>query len=158
MVSAVVLSLDESIQQLKKEIIAQDWRLPQRRIKPLEEAFVRLKQTFKNQKDTLAILVMADNVIKYIKKYDITDDPDFIDFLKEAMAHVVTIYEEEEFSPEQEHQLFQRVYSQFGRLRQKLHASDKARVKPAPTSKGDIAPQKTVRANNDQPPGGTRRR
>ena len=123
---AVILTIDESIQKLKTEILAQDWRLPQRRIESLEAAFACLKQRFKSRKSTLAILTMADNVLKYIKKYGLTAEPDFIDFLKESMAHVVTIYEEEKFDPKQEHQLFQRVYEQFGRLRKKIDAARQA--------------------------------
>ena len=123
--AAVILSIDESIQKLKTEIISQDWRLPQRRIEPLEAAFACLKQHFRNKKNALAILTMADNVLKYIKKHGNASEPSFIDFLKEAMAHVVTIFEDHELDPEQERQLFQRVYEQFSRLRQKIHTQKK---------------------------------
>ncbi len=72
------------------------------------------------------MLTMADNVLKYIKKHGLTAEPAFIDFLKEAMAHVVTIFEENEVNQEEEQQLFQRVYEQFSRLRQKIHTQKKS--------------------------------
>lgn len=121
----MTLSIDESIQILKAEIIAQDWRLPQKRIEPLEEAFFCLKNRFRTRKNIHSILIMSDSVLKYLKKHGKTASPDFLEFLKEAMAHVVTMYEDSKFDPEKEKQLFKRVYGQFGRLKQKVKANKK---------------------------------
>lgn len=120
----LTLSIDESIQKLKAEIIAQDWRLPQRRIEPLTAAFTCLRNRFKNRKNLFAILTMANNVLKYLEKHDSTVHPDFIEFLKEAMAHVVNIYEENKLAPDKEAQLFKKMYSQFNCLQQKVRGQN----------------------------------
>ena len=122
----MALSIDESLQKLKAEILSQDWRLTPRRIEPLEEAFGCLKQRFKTRKNVLAILTMADSVLQHLKKREDDPPPAFIDFLKEAMAHVVNIYEDGRFDPEREEGLFKRVYSQFTVLKQLVQEGKKA--------------------------------
>lgn len=130
----MTLSIDDSIQKLKAEIIAQDWRLPERRIEPLEEAFFCLKNRFKTRKNLHAILTMADNVLKYLKSQKDKADPAFLDFLKETMAHVVSLYEEPKFDPGKEKEIFNRVYSQFGRLKEKVKENKKNKDTGTPMS------------------------
>lgn len=114
----MTLSIDESLQKLKAEILAQDWRLPPKRIEPLEQAFACLKQRFKSRKHVYAILTMGESVLLHLKKQEGDPPPQCLDFLKEAMAHVVSIYEDGKFNPEDEEALFKRVYSQFTLLKQ----------------------------------------
>lgn len=64
----MILSIEESIQRLKAEILAQDWRLSPRRLEAIDAAFACLKTRFKNRKGMLTILAMADSVVVYIKK------------------------------------------------------------------------------------------
>lgn len=130
----MTLSIDDSIQKLKTEIIAQDWRLPERRIEPLEDAFSCLKNRYKTRKNLHAILTMADSVLKYLKKQKDNADPAFLDFLKETMAHVVSMYEEPKFDPDKEKDVFDRVYSQFGRLKEKVKAAPKDKNAETPVS------------------------
>ena len=125
----VTLSLEESIQKLKAEILSPVWDLPQKKIEPLEAAFSCLKTRFNTRKNALAILTMADSVLQYAKKQQKEPLPsEFIDFLKEAMAHIVNIYEEGKFDPEHEEQLFKRVYTSFTVLKKKVQAKKKART------------------------------
>ncbi|MFH7321094.1 hypothetical protein ACHHRT_10860 [Desulfurivibrio sp. D14AmB] len=111
------ISIDESIRLLKAEIIAQDLQLPARRIEPLQEAVSCLKLRFKSRKNILAILGMADGVIRYIQRHQVHADLDCLDFLKEALAHVVNVYEEGKFVPEREEELGKRMYKKFANLR-----------------------------------------
>jgi len=111
------ISIDESIRILKAEIIAQDLQLPARRVAPLQEAIACLKLRFKSRKNILAILGMADGVIRYIQQHQVHTDPDCLDFLKEALAHVVNVYEEGKFIPEREEELGKRMYKKFASLR-----------------------------------------
>lgn len=133
----MTLSIDESLQKLKAEILAQDWRLPPKRIEPLEEAFACLKQRFKSRKHVLAILTMADSVLLHLKKQEGDPLPQCLDFLKEAMAHVVSIHEDGKFNPESEEALFKRVYSQFTLLKQLVQKEkqcsglDEATIEPS---------------------------
>ena len=113
------LSIEESIQRLKAEIIAQDWRLSPNRANRLDAAFACLRQRFKSRKATHAMLIMAGSVLDYIRKKGGTP-PETIDFLKEAMAHVVSLYEELIYDPEKEEIIFQKLFSRFTHLKKKI--------------------------------------
>ena len=82
----MILSIDESIQRLKAEIIAQDWGLSTKRIDLLEAAFACLQERFKNRKAAYAILIMAGSVLDYVKRKGENTPSNSIDFLKEAMS------------------------------------------------------------------------
>ena len=116
----VQLSISESIQRLKAEIIAQDWGLSEKRIDLLEAAFACLKQRFKSRKAAHAILIMAGSVLDYVKRKGENTPSDSIDFLKEAMAHVVNLYEEDDFVPENDEKLFKSLYFRFNTLKKKI--------------------------------------
>ncbi len=133
----MILSIDESIQRLKAEILSQDWSLSQKRVKLLDTAFFSLKQRFKTRKGTHAILIMAGSALDYIKKKKENSIPDAIDFIKEAMAHVVNLYEESDFNPASEEKVFQTVYSRFTMLKTKVKEEKKRSIEPetAPVSR-----------------------
>jgi hypothetical protein len=134
------LSLDESIKQLKAEIISQDWRVSKKRAELLTAAFACLKQRFKNRKRVFAIIVMANNVLLYIQKKGDARATGAIDFLKEAMAHVVTSYEDSSLDPEKDKKIFNMLYGRFNQLKDKIQAEqllakeDSPSEKPPPTS------------------------
>ena len=127
----MILSLDESIQKLKTEILSQDWSLSPRKIEPLQAAFTCLKNRFNTRKNTLAILTMADSVLLYAQKRQDQVPPEFIDFLKETMAHVVNMYEDGKFDPDRDAEVFKRVYGKFTKLKEKVAAEKDAAPKPA---------------------------
>jgi hypothetical protein len=116
----VILSIDESIQRLKAEIIAQDWGLSTKRIDLLEAAFACLQERFKNRKAAHAILIMAGSVLNYVKKKGENTPSNSIDFLKEAMAHIVNLYETDTFDPASEEKLFNGLYYRFNGLKKKI--------------------------------------
>lgn len=119
----IQLSIDESVKRLKAEIIAQDWGLSEKRIELLDAAFSCLKQRFKNRKAAHAILIMAGSVLDYVKRKGENTPSDSIDFLKESMAHVVNLYEADEFEPEKEEQLFKGLYYRFNSLKEKIKSA-----------------------------------
>ncbi len=127
----MILSLDESIQKLKTEILSQDWSLSQKKIEPLQAAFTCLKNRFKTRKNALAILSMADSVLLYAQKRQDQVPPEFIDFLKETMAHVVNMYEDTKFDPDRDAEVFKRVYSKFAKLKEKVAAEKGGPRRPA---------------------------
>nr|MBF0221324.1 hypothetical protein [Desulfobulbaceae bacterium] len=137
------LSIEESIQRLKAEIIAQDWRLSPKRASQLEAAFDCLRQRFKTRKATHAMLVMAGSVLDHIKKKGGTP-PDTIDFLKEAMAHIVSLYEELAYDPEKEELVFQRLFNRFNRLKEKIkHKKTSTPLTPPSKEEAPEQPQKS---------------
>lgn len=139
----VILSLDESIQKLKTEILSQDWSLSPRKIEPLQAAFTCLKNRFSTRKNALAILSMADSVLLYAQKKQKQVPPECIDFLKETMAHVVNMYEDGKLDPDRDAEVFKRVYGKFVKLKEKV-AAEKSGVpktsEPTPEDSADLAP------------------
>lgn len=138
----MTISIDQSIGILKAEILARDQQLPPQRIPPLQDAFACLKLRFKSRKNILAILGMAEGVLQYQLKRDAHADPECLDFLKEAMAQVVNIYEEGRFDPQQEEELGQRMYRRFTTLREHLKSlrNPSAGTSPASPKAGEAAP------------------
>lgn len=145
----LILSIDESIQKLKAEILSQDWSLSPRKIEPLAAAFICLKNRFSNRKNLLAILTMADSVLQFAKKREASLPPEFIDFLKETMAHIVTIYEDNKFDPDKEAEVFKRVYAKFTRLREKVKAQQGSPGKTMHSS--PAGPEKMTKTKTQQP-------
>jgi len=127
----VILSLDESIQKLKTEILSQDWSLSPRKIEPLQAAFTCLKNRFSTRKNALAILTMAESILLYAQKRQEQIPPEFIDFLKETMAHVVNMYEDGKLDPERDAEVFKRVYGKFTKLKEKVAAEKGESAKAA---------------------------
>ncbi len=113
------LPLDDAVLRLKAEIIAQDWRLSPKRAVRLDEAFVSLKGHFRERRAIHAMLVMAANVLDYIKGHGVSP-PDTIDFLKEAMAHVVSLHEELEVDLNREQEVLINLLGRFNRLKDKI--------------------------------------
>jgi hypothetical protein len=158
----VILSLDESIQKLKTEILSQDWSLSPRKIEPLQAAFTCLKNRFKTRKNALAILSMADSVLLYAQKRQDQVPPEFIDFLKETMAHVVNMYEDGRLDPDRDAEVFKRVYGKFAKLKDKVAAEKGEAPRPAGTSTDleswdepvslDEAPASPAQAKTEQSP------
>ena len=132
----MILSLDESIQKLKTEILSQDWSLSPRKIEPLQAAFSCLKNRFSTRKNALAILTMADSVLLYAQKRQDQISPEFIDFLKETMAHVVNMYEDTKFDPDRDAEVFKRVYGKFVKLKEKVAAEKGGSSGPADQTAG----------------------
>ncbi|MDA8163847.1 MAG: hypothetical protein M0017_02265 [Desulfobacteraceae bacterium] len=136
------LTIEEAVQRVKAEIIAPDWRLNARRVESLEEAFACLGDRFRNRKGLKAILTMAGNVLEYVKARGDNSPPDSIDFLKEAMADVVNLYEETDYNPEREERVFRKVFSHFQSLKGKIKSHQERRppLQPGPGTEPDQTP------------------
>lgn len=147
----MTLSIEDSILRLKAEIIAQDWRLSPKRADQLESAFQCLLDHFTNRKATHAMLVMAANVLGYIKNRG-ASPPETIDFLKEAMAHIVNIYEDLDDDRPKEDEIFQSLFARFSTLKEKIQQKSPAKgVVPvgSPTAQHSTAEQDDETQEND---------
>ncbi len=131
-------SIDEAISRLKAEIISQDWRLSEQRAAALAAAFACLQQRFRNRKAVHAILLMAGNVLTYIQRHGDRRVPETVDFIKEAMAHVVRCHESGSLDVEEDKRMLRAVYRRFTDLRrtvrQRHRAAAPAEAEPAPAA------------------------
>ena len=108
------LSVNEAIQQLRAEIIAPDWQLSPQRIARLREALKTLTSVFSNRAHALALIKMAESVVDHIEKGG--NQTSAIDFLKEDLAHIVALYDEDSYDPAHEKEKASRAYKRFMRL------------------------------------------
>jgi|GEM_PF-141178 len=131
-----IISLAESIQRFKTEVISQDWSLSPKKILPLQAAVAGMKAHFSGRRNLIAMLNMAASVLEYARKRREPVAPEFVDFLKETMAHVVNVHEEETIDQEAEAELCKRVYGKFSRLREKVNAEKAPAPAPEPASPG----------------------
>ncbi len=143
------ISIEESIQRLKAEIIAQDWRLSPNRTQQLEAALACLKNRYKTRKATHAMLMMAASVLTHIKKHG-AKPPETIDFIKEAMAHVVGLHEDLTFVPEKEDKIFKGLYKRFTLLKKKINSSQ-IRTQPPQPGPPPAEPDKNATPLTAQP-------
>ncbi len=107
-------STNAAIQQLRAEIIAPVWQLSPQRIIGLRSAFARLNSFFAHRTHALALLKMATSVVDHLEHHD--NQSNAVDFLKEAMAHIVSLYEDDEHDPHREKETASRAYKRFLRL------------------------------------------
>lgn len=137
------IPVEEAIKRLKAEVIAQDWRLSPKRAVSLEEAFQCLRQHFKTRKAVQAMLIMAGSVLEHIRKRN-GKPPETIDFLKEAMAHIVSLYEDLDDEPDREKIVFDTLFKRFQNLKQRIKNPGQPENKaaaPFPALEPDEQPQ-----------------
>ena len=98
--------IDEALERLKAEVLAQDWRLNERRINALEDAFEAIAEMARSRKSFRYVLGMARGTLDYIKKHGDSSLPEALDFFKESLAHLVSMAEEDDPDPRREEEIF----------------------------------------------------
>lgn len=133
------LPVEEAIRQLKAEIIAQDWRISPKRAEMIGNSISCLQQHFVDRKETRAMLAMAQSVLDYIRNNG-AKPPETIDFLKEAMAHVVEQYESLQYDKKDEEKVFKALFHHFSHLKERI--KEVGKPLPSPTPIKNITPKK----------------
>lgn len=128
--------VEDSIARLKAEIIAQDWRISPKRAEMIAASLSCLQQHFQDRKKTHAMLSMAQSVLEHIRTRG-GNPPETVDFLKEAMAHVVSQYEDLKYDPNREEEVFKSLFIHFNNLKEKIKAAPK-KIKQDPTPAASI--------------------
>ena len=116
----MIASAEDAVRQIKAELMAQDWRINDRRLALLEDSLRLLSPAFQGRKSSRYIMEMARGTMRYIRKHGERSLPDALDFLKECLANLVTIYEGGKISPVREVAIFNRTYARFRKLKQKV--------------------------------------
>jgi hypothetical protein len=112
-------SIPAALDQLRAEILSPDWRLSPQRLGRLRAALCRLNTFFAHRRHLLALLKMAISVVVFLEEEG--DQTTAVDFLKEALAHIVRLHEEEDHDPDHEQEIVRRAYRRFQRLAIPLH-------------------------------------
>ena len=125
-----MIDIDEAVRRLQAEIIAPDWRLNDKRIGGLREALAAMRQELSARREAASVVVMAENVLKHIAGRQGRVPHELTGFLKEAMAHTVSLYEAGGDDSVQDAAVFQRAYKRFqivkGRVQGKIGKSSSA--------------------------------
>lgn len=120
------ISRDEALQRIKAETIAFDWCLNQRRIKLLSASFAALEQALPGRRGFAYVLNMAGSTMVYLERHGDAALPAALDFFKQALAHLVTMLEEDDLSEVREAEIFHQIYERFEILKKKINPEKKA--------------------------------
>ncbi|MBU0729439.1 MAG: hypothetical protein KKE17_02055 [Proteobacteria bacterium] len=139
----MALPITETIKIIKTEILAQDWGISPKRAERLLSAFSSIKDRFRNRKalhDIFSICVKTLSYISSTKKFH----PGAIDFLKEAMAHGISLYEDPVFDPDKDEQTLREIYKKYAILkdtiREKSLDPEQESTSPEAEQKNNPAP------------------
>lgn len=119
----------EAVQRLKIEVFTPDWCLSRRRIALLYEVFEVLGPEHQRRKGITYILKMARGTLDYISRHEQDFYPPALDFLKEALAHLLKASEDTSFNAAEEARIFTGVYERFMALKRRVGHAGKGRSK-----------------------------
>lgn len=114
---------DEAMARIRAEIIASDWRLNRRRSEALRAALTVLAADAGGRPSFRYLLEMAGAAMTYQEKRGETAPPMVLDFLKQALAWVIAVAEDEQLAPEREAEIFNKVHLAFLALKRRLAAN-----------------------------------
>ncbi len=111
---------DEAVARIRAEIMAADWRLNRRRAEGLRIALAVMEVGAERRKAFRYILEMARVALVYQEKHGDEAPPMVLDFLKQALAKVIAVIEEDHPAAERETEIFNKVHLSFIALRRRL--------------------------------------
>jgi len=121
MVEKTEISQGQALQRIKAEIVAFDWSMNQRRIDLLSDAFSVIKGALPKSRGYCYVLGMAGGALAYLERHGDAALPEALDFLKQALAHLVTMLEEENLSKTRESEIFHLMLDRFEVLKKKIN-------------------------------------
>lgn len=111
---------EEAVARIKGEVLAADWRLNRRRGAALGEALRVVAGELAGRRAALSLVEMARVALAYQEQHGEGAPPPVLDFLKQALAQVIAVIEEEDISAEEEAEIFNKVHLAFLLLKRQL--------------------------------------
>ncbi len=118
----MICTLDEALLRLKGELLASDWRLNERRAEGLLQALALVEADSRHRRSVLVICAMARAAVDYLRPRGLATPPAVLDFLKQALAHLVALLEEDEPGSSREAEVLDKLYGRFNQLKARLAA------------------------------------
>jgi hypothetical protein len=115
--------MDEALLRLKGEILAPDWRLNERRAQGVLLALAAVEEEFRLRRPVLALCAMARAAVDYIRPRGASAPPAVLDFLKQDLALLVVLLEDEEPGSARETEIVDKLSGRFHRLKAQLAAT-----------------------------------
>lgn len=117
---------EEALARIKAEVLAADWRLNRRRIEGLRRALGVVAAELAGRRRSLLHLVeMAREALLWQERCGESASPAVLDFLKQILARLADLLEDEVVSGERDAEIFNKIHARFLELRPLL-----ARVGP----------------------------
>lgn len=116
----MAMDREEALARIRAEIMASDWRLNRRRAEGLRIALTAVELGANGRKSFRYLLEMARVAVAYQEKHGEAAPPRVLDFLKQALAQVVAVLEEDDLSDEQGTEIFNKVHLAFLALKRQL--------------------------------------
>lgn len=111
---------DEALAIIRAEILAQDWRLPPRRLARLSAALASCAGIAATRRGFSYIHSMAVGIISYLERHGDAAAAGAVDLLKECLAHLLALFEGRDISPAREARAFHGAYGRFVELKRKI--------------------------------------
>ena len=124
----IEMDKEAAMARIRAEVMASDWRLNRRRAEGLRIALAAVATGAKGQKSFRYLLEMARVALAYQEKHGEAAPPMVLDFLKQALAQVVTVLEEDDLSDEQGTEIFNKVHRSFLALKRQLAKPEVAKA------------------------------
>jgi hypothetical protein len=111
------MNREEALARIKAEVMAADWRLNRRRAEGLRLALAALAGELAGRRSLGLLVEMAKAALVCQERYGESAPPAVLDFLKQVLARLVDLLEDEVISAERDAEIFNRVHTRFLELR-----------------------------------------
>lgn len=108
---------EEALARIKAELLASDWRLNRRRAEGLRLALTVVGGELAGRPSLGLLMEMAKAALVWQESYGEAAPPGVLDFLKQTLARLTDLLEEEVVSVERDAEIFNKVHGRFIELR-----------------------------------------
>lgn len=120
------MNREEALTRIKAEVMAADWRLNRRRVEGLRLALAVVAGDLAERRSLGHLVAMARAALACQSRYGEEAPPAVLDFLKQVLARLADLLEDEVVSSERDAEIFNKVHVRFLELRLLLASGDGA--------------------------------
>lgn len=117
---------EEARARIKAELLAPDWRLNRRRAEGLRLALAVVAGELAGRPSVGLLMEMAKAALDWQEGHGESAPPAVLDFLKQALARLTDLLEDEVISTERDAEIFNKVHARFLELRLLLTSGGEA--------------------------------
>lgn len=111
------MNREEALARIKAEVLAADWRLNRRRAEGLRQALAVVAGELAGRRSLGHLVAMARAALASQERYGDSAPPAVLDFLKQNLARLADLLEDEVVSAERDAEIFNKVHARFLQLR-----------------------------------------
>ncbi len=111
------MNKEEALARIKAEVMAPDWRLNRRRVEGLRLALAVVSVSLAGRRSLGLLVEIALVTLACQDRYGEEAPPAVLDFLKQVLARLADLLEDEVVSKERDAEIFNKVHARFLELR-----------------------------------------